>query len=190
MPPQPNTPCAAALWRYDALRPLLMRAGELISAAEAVRRVLVLENPGLPGLVGDHAIALRRPAADPARRGRARHRHTQSALRFVVEGSGAYTAVDGERTTMQPGDFIITPAWTWHDHGSDAGRPGGVARRARHPDGALLRRRLRRERSTDSQPITRPEGHSLARYGANMAPVREAAPHGATSPIFSYPYAR
>jgi gentisate 1,2-dioxygenase len=46
------------------------------------------------------------------------HRHTQSALRFVIEGEGAYTAVDGERTTMHPGDFIITPSWTFHDHGN------------------------------------------------------------------------
>ena len=51
------------------------------------------------------------------------HRHTQSALRFIVEGAGAYTAVDGERTTMAPGDFIITPSWTWHDHGNDGGEP-------------------------------------------------------------------
>ena len=50
VPPQPSTPCMAAHWRYEALRPHLMRSGEIISAAEAVRRVLVLENPGLPGL--------------------------------------------------------------------------------------------------------------------------------------------
>ena len=34
------------------------------------------------------------------------HRHNQSALRFVVEGEGAFTAVDGERTAMRAGDFI------------------------------------------------------------------------------------
>jgi gentisate 1,2-dioxygenase len=51
------------------------------------------------------------------------HRHTQSALRFIVEGQGAYTAVDGERTTMHPGDFIITPSWTWHDHGCEGSEP-------------------------------------------------------------------
>src|SRR6202041_2042077 len=47
------------------------------------------------------------------------HRHTQSALRFVIEGSGAYTAVNGEKTAMNPGDFIVTPAWSWHDHGKE-----------------------------------------------------------------------
>ena len=53
------------------------------------------------------------------------HRHTQSALRFIVEGRGAWTAVNGERTTMHPGDFIITPSWAWHDHGNPSEEAGG-----------------------------------------------------------------
>src|SRR3546814_8628860 len=53
------------------------------------------------------------------------HRHVQSALRFIVEGKGAYTAVNGERTAMHPGDFIITPSWTWHDHGNLSVDEGG-----------------------------------------------------------------
>ena len=51
------------------------------------------------------------------------HRHAASALRFVIEGTGAYTAVEGERTTMHPGDFILTPSWTYHDHGNQGGAP-------------------------------------------------------------------
>ena len=51
------------------------------------------------------------------------HRHAQSALRFIIEGHGAYTAVEGERTLMQPGDFVLTPSWTWHDHGNDTDQP-------------------------------------------------------------------
>ena len=51
------------------------------------------------------------------------HRHTQSALRFIVEGEGAYTAVDGERAYMNPGDLILTPSWSWHDHGHEGSDP-------------------------------------------------------------------
>ena len=83
-----------------------------------MRRVLILENPALRGqsavtqsLYAGLQLILPGEVAPS-------HRHTQSALRFIVEGSGAYTAVDGERTTMRPGDFIITPSWTWHDHGT------------------------------------------------------------------------
>ena len=190
VPPSPHTPCVAALWRYDALRPHLMRTGSIISAAEAVRRVLVLENPALPGLASVTqtlyaGLQLILPGeVAPA------HRHTQSALRFVIEGRGAYTAVNGERTTMEPGDFIITPAWTWHDHGSDADGPVVWLDCLDIPLVRFLDAGFAENATSDQQVLTRAEGHNLARYGANMAPLREASPHGATSPIFSYPYAR
>ena len=87
-----------------------MQSGELITAEQAVRRVLVMENPALPGqscitpsLYAGLQVILPGEVAPS-------HRHTQSALRFVVERQGAYTAVNGERTTVQPGDFIITPS--------------------------------------------------------------------------------
>src|SRR5438105_5470580 len=106
VPPQPASPCVPALWKYGEVRPFLMRAGEAITAEEAVRRVLILENPALRGqsavtqsLYAGLQLILPGEVAPS-------HRHTQSALRFIVEGSGAYTAVDGERATMHPGDFI------------------------------------------------------------------------------------
>src|SRR5262249_49743185 len=36
---------------------------------------------------------------------------------------GAYTAVAGERIAMRPGDFIVTPGWSWHDHGNEGAGP-------------------------------------------------------------------
>lgn len=190
VPQQPATPCVPALWKYAEVRPFLMRAGEAITAAEAVRRVLVLENPALRGqsavtqsLYAGLQLILPGEIAPS-------HRHTQSALRFIVEGSGAYTAVDGERTTMRPGDFIITPSWTWHDHGSDADGPvvwldGLDIPMLRFFDAGFAENDAR-----PSQTVARAEGTSFARYGYNMAPVRHEAPYGATSPIFSYPYDR
>ena len=98
------------------------------------------------------------------------HRHTQSALRFVVEGRGAYTAVNGERTTMQPGDFIITPSWTWHDHGSDADGPVVWLDGLDIPLVRFLRRRLRRERAdrpAGDHATRRPQPGALRRqHGA------------------------
>jgi gentisate 1,2-dioxygenase len=117
VPREPTTPCVAHLWKYSDVRPFLMRAGQAITAEEAIRRVLILENPALRGqscitqsLYAGLQLILPGEVAPS-------HRHTQSALRFIVEGAGAFTAVDGEKTTMQPGDFIITPKWAWHDHG-------------------------------------------------------------------------
>jgi len=122
VPPTPATPCQPALWRYETVRPFLMESGDLISAREAVRRVLVFENPGLRGASSiTHSLYAGLQLILPGEVAPC-HRHAQSAIRFIVEGDGAYTAVDGERVVMRPGDFIVTPAWTWHDHGN----PGGV----------------------------------------------------------------
>src|SRR5687767_15241646 len=121
--PAPAPDTRPVLWRYDDLRPLLMEAGRLLTAEEAERRVLVLENPGLRGrsqATGSLYAGLQ--LILPGETARC-HRHVASALRFVIEGSGAYTAVDGERTTMHPGDFILTPSWTYHDPGN----PGAEA---------------------------------------------------------------
>ena len=190
VPPQPNTPCIPALWKYDAVRPFLMRAGAAITAEEAVRRVLILENPALRGqsaitqsLYAGLQLILPGEVAPS-------HRHTQSALRFIVEGSGAYTAVNGERTTMRPGDFIITPSWTWHDHGHEADAPVVWLDGLDIPMLRFFDAGFAENDSSRSQQVLRAEGSSFARYGHNMAPVQHDAPFGATSPIFSYPYER
>ena len=190
VPQHPKTPCVAAHWKYGDVRPFLMRAGQAISAEEAVRRVLVLENPALRGqscitqsLYAGLQLILPGEVAPS-------HRHTQSALRFIVEGSGAYTAVDGERTTMRPGDFIITPSWTWHDHGNDSDVPVVWLDGLDIPIVRFFDAGFAENDTSRSQVVTRTEGESFARYGHNMAPVRATSPFGKTSPIFSYPYER
>lgn len=120
---EPRTACLPALWRYEELRPLVMESGRIITAREAERRVLILENPGLRGqsritqsLYAGLQLVLPGETAPS-------HRHTASAFRFILEGDGGYTAVDGERIAMHPGDLIVTPSWTYHDHGNPGDRP-------------------------------------------------------------------
>ena len=103
VPAQPVPAAQPCRWAWNDVYPQLLRAGGLISAEEAERRVLVLENPGLPGksqitdtLYAGLQLILPGEVA-PA------HRHSQSALRFAIEGHGAYTAVNGERVAMEPG---------------------------------------------------------------------------------------
>src|SRR5881409_3819121 len=190
VPPQPRPPIVPALWRYADVREHVMEAGRLITAEEAVRRVLILENPKLRGqscitqsLYAGLQLILPGEVAPS-------HRHTQSALRFIVEGSGAYTAVDGERTTMKPGDFIITPSWTWHDHGHEASEPVVWLDGLDIPMLRFFDAGFAQNDTSKSQQVTRNEGTSFARYGHNMVPVRHEPPFGKTSPIFSYPYER
>ncbi|MGZ5063172.1 MAG: cupin domain-containing protein [Usitatibacter sp.] len=110
-------------WRYSDVRPFVLEAAGHISASEAERRVLILENPGLRGtsqitstLFAGLQLIMPGEVA-PA------HRHTQSALRFIIEGSGAHTTVDDEKVMMEPGDFVVTPAWRWHEHGHEGVGP-------------------------------------------------------------------
>jgi gentisate 1,2-dioxygenase len=187
--PEPKSPCVPALWSFVEIRAAMLEAGALITAKEAERRVLILENPGLRGqskittslyagvqLVMPHEVA-------PA------HRHSQSALRFIIEGKGAFTSVDGERTYMSPGDFVITPSMTWHDHGNDTDEPMFWLDGLDIPLVQFLDASFVERHPDEQQPITKPEGHSAARYGANLLPVDQRG-NGITSPIFNYPYAR
>jgi gentisate 1,2-dioxygenase len=187
--PEPKSACVPAVWRFDTIRSAMLEAGKLITAREAERRVLVLENPGLRGqskittsLYAGIQLVMPREVA-PA------HRHSQSALRFVMEGKGAHTAVDGERTAMHPGDFIITPSMAWHDHGNETDEPMFWLDGLDIPLIQFLDASFVERLGEDEQPIGKPEGHSMARYGANLLPVdhRNGA---ATSPIFNYPYER
>jgi gentisate 1,2-dioxygenase len=123
LPSERVTRAVPHLWRWREARPLLLEAARLVPIEQAERRVLVLDNPGLAGayaitstLYAGLQIILPGEAAP-------RHHHTAAALRFVVEGTGAFTTVDGVRCAMEPGDLIITPPMRWHDHGHEGDGP-------------------------------------------------------------------
>ena len=190
VPKQPNSPAQPTLWRYANLRDKVLEAGRLITAEQAERRVLILENPGLPGqsaitqsLYAGLQLILPGEVA-PA------HRHTQSALRLVMDGEGAYTAVDGERTTMRRGDFIITPSWTFHDHGNLGDQPVVWLDGLDIPTVRFYDAGFAEHGQSASQESVRPEGDALARYGNNMVPVDFY--QGAAEPtrVFVYPFER
>lgn len=115
--PQPKS--VPMHWSYDALRPLVLESADLVSADDAGRRVVMLVNDGLPdtaNVVGQLYTGLQVMGPGEAMTA---HRHAASALRFVVEGQGAWTIVNGDRLKVGPGDFAITPNGTWHEHGND-----------------------------------------------------------------------
>src|SRR5262245_14840910 len=171
VPPSPRTPCVPAHWRYAMLREHLLAAGSLITAKEAERRVLVLENPALRGASSiTHTLYAGLQLILPGEVAPS-HRHSQSALRFVVEGDGAYTAVDGERTTMHPGDFIITPSWTFHDHGNPGDVPAIWLDGLDFPIVNMFDASFAEHYPERVQPVARNEGDALVRYGANLLPL-------------------
>lgn len=114
--PEPKSKAVAALWRYRELRPHMLHFAETLSIEDAERRVLMLVNPGLtdpPATVNTLYAGVQ--IILPGETAQA-HRHTSNAFRFIIEGDGAYTTVDGERVHMHPGDLLLTPGWHWHDH--------------------------------------------------------------------------
>jgi gentisate 1,2-dioxygenase len=186
---EPKSRCVPYRWKLDKVKSYILEAGDLITAKEAERRVLILENPGLRGqsrittsLYGGLQLVMPGEVA-PA------HRHSQSALRFVLDGSDAYTSVDGERTEMHYGDFVITPPNTWHDHGNNSKDPMIWLDVLDIPMASFFDVSFAESYPGDVHPIQRNLGDALARYGANMLPVDFAAGRK-SSPIFNYPYAR
>ena len=119
-PWQPQPTSLPTLWSYAALRPLVLQALDMVSPEKAGRRVIALENPGRKGLsacVGwlYTGLQVMRPGEFATA-----HNHASSALRFIMEGAGGYTVVDGHKMSLAAGDFVITPNGTWHDHGVEA----------------------------------------------------------------------
>lgn len=114
----PNRATRPHRWRYRDLRPYLLRAGELTPIEKAERRVLVLANPGfgLDRMMATPTIYLGLQLILPGEAA-PNHRHTPSAIRFVVEGEGGFTTVEGEKLPMEKGDLILTPSGLWHEHG-------------------------------------------------------------------------
>jgi gentisate 1,2-dioxygenase len=115
--PEPHSE-PAFHWPWRVIGPLMDRAVAEASMDEAERRVLSLANPAFgrdqsfratTNLNAGLQILMPGENARP-------HRHTMDALRFVIEGTGAATVVNGKRCEMEPGDLILTPGWTWHEH--------------------------------------------------------------------------
>jgi gentisate 1,2-dioxygenase len=177
------------VWSYRDLRDLVLEAATIIDPEEAERRVLVLENPGLEGrrLITESLYAglqLIMPGeVAPC------HRHSPAALRFILEGKGAYTTVNGEKAYMEPGDFIVTPPWTWHEHGHEGSGPTVWLDILDVAVIHLFNATFTELRPGEQRPPSVPTRDSFYRYGMNMRPVNYTR-GGASSPVFSYPYTR
>lgn len=124
LPSYPMTAVEPCLWKWADVHESLVRAGEVISLENSERRVVRLVNPGLnqQQAFATHTIQISFQYVKPGENARA-HRHTPAALRFVVEGNGAYTTVNGQKCVMEPGDLILTPKLTWHDHSNESREP-------------------------------------------------------------------
>lgn len=116
--PQPKG--VPTLWSYAALRPKLLEAARLVTGDDAGRRVVYLANPGLRHLAAAAGLLYSGLQIMNPGESMTAHRHAASALRFVLEGDGAWTIVQGDKLKVGPRDFAITPRGTWHEHGNES----------------------------------------------------------------------
>lgn len=182
-PPPPDRPLH---WGWPTLRPLLEGAMQITSPEAVERRVLLLVNDQ-PRTPDDEATVRTLSAAIqmllPGERARP-HRHTMNALRFVLEGTGATTLVDGKACHMEEGDLILTPAWTWHEHQHEGDAPALWLDVLDVPIHLWLGTVAFQPGPINDAPHTFPDA---AFCSPNILPVGEYhAPH---SPVFRYPYA-
>ena len=187
---KPGSICVPHQWRYADLRGPLQEACSLITKRDAERRVLVLENPSMrgstfatPTLYAGLQIITPGEIAPS-------HRHSPGALRFIIEGEGAYTAVEGERIDMHPGDFIVTPNWTWHEHGNLGEQPVVWLDGLDTAMVALFGAMFREDAPSESYAPEHPSGESAARFGSNMLPVDYEGQAHTSTPLRVYRYAQ
>ena len=175
-------------WRWEQVRDLVYESAKIVSADEAERRVLMLLNPKLKNqnactqtLYAGIQIIM------PGEIART-HRHTPNALRFIMEGEGAYTTVNGEKIRMKVGDLVLTPTWSWHDHGNEGTNPVVWLDGLDIPLATSLSGIFFEEYPDQYQPSAFPDGYSSKTYGKSLFPSGDI-PKRHYSPIMKYPYA-
>lgn len=124
MPESPAPKALPHVWRWNTLYPLARRSGDLVPVGRGgERRAIALANPGLGGA----------PYVSPTlwaaiqylgpRETAPEHRHSQNAFRFIIEGEGVWTVVNGDPVAMRRGDFLLTPGWNFHGHYNESDQP-------------------------------------------------------------------
>jgi gentisate 1,2-dioxygenase len=189
LPPEPQTKVLPYLWRWSDLRRMAYRAGDLVPIERGgERRVLAFVNPGLQGkyaathtLWGAVQIVLPGEIA-PC------HRHSASAIRLIIEGSRSFTNVDGDKCVMSRGDLVLTPNWSWHDHGNESDQAmiwmdGLDLPLVNDLDGIFFE-----PYPQHKHPVTQVNGSEQKYGGAHLKPTWENPP-ATRSPLLNYKWA-
>jgi gentisate 1,2-dioxygenase len=167
-------PC---VWRWAEIEPLLERSADFVAPGEGTeRRILRLANPGVPERTSTHTLSVAVQYLLPGEVAPA-HRHSPNAFRFMLRGQGAYTTVDGDKCLMKPGDLVLTPTPTLHDHGNEGSEPVIWFDGLDSPVVRYLEVLTMQRHSEDRQEVGKVVGASERRFGA--AGLRPANVRGA-----------
>jgi len=189
----PNEPIPvehAYRWSWtEVLRPMMVKAYDVVDPVKAERRNLVMMNPGLKRPATTQTLIAAIQGVLPGEIAPA-HRHTAGALRFMIEGRGSFTTVNGEPCYMDPAALILTPQWCWHDHANETKEPVIWLDVLDVPFIMDINQWFFEMFPSEIQPRHRPKGENLKRFGAGI--VRPLGPrvYEGPSPLLVYPWDR
>ncbi|MEK9659322.1 MAG: cupin domain-containing protein [Chloroflexota bacterium] len=158
------------VWRWSMMERFAQEAGDLPELkGQGDRRALVMSNPGLkmPFSGATKTLTSAIQIVWPGEIATA-HRHTPAAIRFIIQGNGAFTVQDGERFIMDQGDFTLTPSFVWHDHGNLTEKPMIWLDVLDAPLVGYLDASFFEDFPEDEQPIIHPEGYTNVRVGHGL----------------------
>ena len=173
------------VWRWTEMRDLAYQAGELESLkGHGFRRALTMRNPGLnnPQAGATKTMSAAIQIVWPGDIAEA-HRHSAAAIRFVIEGEGAFTVQDGERFRMEEGDLTLTPSWVWHDHNNPQEKPVIWLDCLDAPMVGYFDGMFQEPYPEDVQPVTKPNGYTNAAIGNGLMRANLKDVVGGTLPI-------
>ncbi len=176
---------APHVWRWDKMRELAIQAGALESLkGQGFRRALTMRNPGLksPMAGATKTMSAAVQIVWPGEIAEA-HRHTAAAIRFVIEGEGAFTVQEGERFRMQEGDLVLSPSWAWHDHNNPTDKPVIWLDCLDAPLVGYLDAMFQEPFPEDVQPVTKPVGFTNASIGNGLMRPNLGDVHGGALPL-------
>ena len=185
---EPKPKAVPHVWRWDDVLPRALKAAELVGTQQAERRVLQLRNPGITERSATtNTLFAGIQIVMPGEVARA-HRHSLAALRFIISSEGGYTNVEGEPIPMRPGDLVLTPNWTWHDHANDTSQPMIWMDGLDAPLVMMMEAAFQEEYPDERQPLSRDAGHSQTQFGAGGLRPAGAPPERRHSPLMHFPW--
>lgn len=189
LPLEPTSPDNPMQWRWSDVGPFVERAARDVSMENAVRRVLMLVHPAFNGQPFTTTnlfagIQILEPGeAAPM------HRHSPSAMRFIMQGGGGATMVNGQRCEMDDGDLILTPNWAWHEHVNDSDKRIVWLDALDVPLASNLGTLFSEHTGSNEFPCDKSMLSDDAFAAAGLVPVNDA-PDMPYSPMFRYPWTR
>lgn len=174
------------LWKWADVHAKLMEACHVLPESYAGRRNLSFRNPAANGGAASRTLSIGAQVVLPGEVAWS-HRHSIGAIRFAIDGHPQlYTAVDGEKLTMETGDLVLTPANTWHDHHNESDKFGIWLDILDTPLVIGLHQTFYEAFGATTQPLREAEADLVSERGGLVRPAWEASPAGAMP--FRYPW--